>query len=388
MTEFQHPARLQQYRPLLLACEAIGWLHMTGKARIVFLQEHGGKKNNYDYKKWHEQEDPPFPWDDLLQWVKNNYQKSSTNNIEWPATLTAFISEHADGQSKPNLVGLLQAGHAMASGIEKNLPSATAKYLGQDVTHMWLSTAFGNPARNLLADPPELLTDVGWKRLLEQIKKLLTELKQLGENGFPNDIGGWWRWRNEAVGPEGWLRKAFTGTLAETRLPNNDVTLFDQSYVAASLFKSAAAGAILEGSSFPWEIKGKSGNEETNDRLKQQTRWRLLTIGIGADHYEARAVKIGDWTGARLAIDELFNQVCRLVEIELAVGSLLYRDGEICVFSFPGERFDHGKQGYQGGDLQISDWQRWLTEQIDGYARNANLEMPPYCHISEPSRSL
>ncbi len=378
MTGFQLPDTLRQHRPLLLACEAIGWLHMTGKARIDFLREHGGQKNNYDYKKWHEQENPPFPWDNLLQWVKNNYQKSSANNIEWPDTLTAFISEHADGKSKPNLVGLLQAGHAMASGIEKNLSADASKYLGQDVTHMWLSSAFGHPVRNLLDDPPALLTDVGWKRLLEQIEQLLAVLKQLGDNSSPNDIDGWWRWRDGTVGPEGWLRKAFTGTLAETRLPNNDVTLFDQSYVAAVLFKSAAASAILEDSSFPWYSNG----------LKQQTRWRLLTIGIGADHYEARAVKIGDWTGARLALDKFFTRVCKLVEVDLAVGSLLYRDGETCVFSFPGERFGHDKQGYQGGDLQSSDWQSWLTEQIDGYARDANLEMPPYCHISEPSRSL
>jgi CRISPR-associated Csx11 family protein len=380
MAEFQHPDTLRQHRPLLLALEAIGWLHMTGKANIDFLRAHGGQKNNYDYKRWHEQENPPFPWDNLLQWVKYNYQKSSVSNIEWPKTLKAFISEHADGKSKRNLVGLLQAGHAMASGIEKqSFPQRTVEYLGQDVTHMWLSTAFGHPVRNLLDDPPDLLTAVGWKDLLEQIKQLLTELQQLGVNGSPSDIDGWWSWRDGAVGPEGWLRKAFTGTLAETRLPNNDVTLFDQSYVAAALFKSAAAGAILEGSSFPWSC----------NRLKQQTRWRLLTIGIGADHYEARAVKIGDWTGARLALDEFFTKVRKLVEVDLAVGSLLYKDGETCVFSFPGERFGHDKkQEYQGGDLQIDEWQDWMAEQIDGYARDADLETPPYSSISKPSRSL
>ncbi len=70
------------------------------------------------------------------------------------------------------------------------------------------------------------------------------------------------------------------------------------------------------------------------------------------------------------------------------MGSLLYRDGEVCAFSFPGERFGHDQQGYQGGNLQIADWQRWLTEQIDGYAREAKFETPPYCSISEPSRSL
>lgn len=372
MTNVEAWDRLREHRPLLLACEAIGWLHMAGKARIDFLQMHGGQKNNYDYKKWHEREAPPFPWNDLAQWAKNNYQKSSGSNIEWPATLTAFISEHADSKSKPNLVSLLQAGHAMASGIEKNLPAVTSTYLGQDVTHMWMFSAFGTPLRNLLADPPEALTEAGWKRLLGQIATLLRELEALGGH-TADDLDGWWNWRKGAVGPDGWLRRAFTSTLAETRLPNNDVTLFDQSYVAAALFKSAVAGAVLEGNAFPW-----SGNG-----LKQETHWRLLTVGVGVDHYEARAVKIGDWTGARLALDDFFTKVRKLVEVDLAVGSLLYRDGGVCVFSFPGERLNH-----KGGDLRIADWQSWLTEEIDGYTRGADLEMPPYCRISDPSRSL
>jgi CRISPR-associated Csx11 family protein len=374
MTGFQSPDKLRQHRPLLLALEAIGWLHMTGKAKIDFLREHGGQKNNYDYKKWHEL----VPWDDRLKWVRDKYSDTLRDKVVWPQTLTEFITKHADGKSHGNLVGLLQAGHAMASGIEKqSFPQRTVEYLGQDVTHMWLSTAFGHPVSNLLADPPELLTEAGWKRLLEQIEGLLAKLKELGDQGSSNDLDAWQRWRDGAVGSDdGWLRKAFTSTLAETRLPNNDVTLFDQSYVAAALFKSAAAGAILEGSSFPWA----SGS------LKQQTRWQLLTIGIGADHFETRAVKIGDWTGARLALDKFFFKVRRLIEVDLAVGSLLYADGEVHVFSFPGERFDHQKQG---GNLDIGTWKNWLAEQIDDFARDANLETPPYCSISEPpSRAL
>jgi len=373
MSNFQLPDTLRQHRPLLLALEAIGWLHMTGKAKADFLRSHGGQ-GNYDYTKWHEQENPPFPWDDLLKWAKDYFElkkKFSLPNDPWPGTLTAFLTKHTGRDS--GILGLLQAGHAMASGIEKNLPKNTSKYLRQDATHMWLSTAFGHPIRNLLADSPELLTETGWRRLLEQIEQLLTELKRLGKRGFSNDLDGWCQWRESAVGTNGWLRKAFTATLAETRLPNNDVTLFDQSYVVAALFKSAVAGAILEGGSFPW-----------NDGiLKQQIRWRLLTVGIGTDHYEARAVKIGDWTGTRLVLDEFFRKVRKLIEVDLAVGSLLYADGEVCVFSFPGERFNQN-----GSDLQIEKWNKWLTDQIDSYAREAKLELPPYCSISKPSRSL
>jgi len=372
MNEFHLPEELRRYRPLLLALEAVGWLHMIGKAKVDFLRAHGGQ-GNYDYTRWHEQESPPFPWDDLLKWVKDKYPKNSSN-IEWPDALAAFIREHAEGKSKPNLVGLLQAGHAMASGIEKqSFPENTIKYLGQDATHMWSSTAFGRPVRNLLADPPELLTDTGWKGLLEQIEGLLIELKRLGEQGSSNDLAGWWRWRDGAVGPDGWLRRTFTGTLAETRLPNNDVTLFDQSYVVAALFKSAAARAILEGGSFSWN----------DENLKQQTRWRLLTVGIGADHFETRAVKIGDWTGVRLALNDFFRKVRKLVEVDLAVGSLLYADGKVCVFSFPGEQFNHNS-----GDLQIEEWNKWLSERIDEFAKKSEFETPPYCSICEPSRSL
>ncbi len=377
MSEFQPAETLRQHRPLLLALEAIGWLHMTGKARVDFLRDPEGKSGD---KQWHKELEDSL--DTIFDWLDQHLQKAYK---EWklPGSppnlknlLESMFQDFAEYQSKKNLVGLLQAGHAMASGIEKNLPKNTSKYLTQDATHMWLSTAFGQPVRNLLVDPPELLTEAGWKRLLGQIEELLKNLETLGNPTSPhttNDLDAWWHWRDDAVGPNGWLRKAFTCTLAETRLPNNDVTLFDQSYVAAALFKSAAAGAILEGGSFPWN----DGN------LKQQTRWRLLTVGIGADHYEARAVKIGDWTGARLALDEFFRKACRLVEVDLAVGSLLYADGEVCVFSFPGERFNHN-----GGDLQIKEWEKWLIEKIDSYAGEASLETPPYCSISEPSRSL
>src|SRR5690606_23599875 len=116
-----------------------------------------------------------------------------------------------------------------------------------------------------------------WSRLEEQIGALIDELAERVK--APNDVEKWIRWRESAVGRSGWLRRDFTTTLAETRIPNNDVTLWDQSFIAAALFKAAVAGAVLSGTSFEW------GNCS-----KANTRWRVLTIGIGAEHYEARAV--------------------------------------------------------------------------------------------------
>lgn len=48
MTSSPPATLLQTHRPLLLAMEAIGWLHMTGKAHVDFLREQAGQSSNYD----------------------------------------------------------------------------------------------------------------------------------------------------------------------------------------------------------------------------------------------------------------------------------------------------------------------------------------------------
>lgn len=386
---------LRQHRPLLLAMEAIGWFHMAGKARAEFLRRHGGEKSGYEERRWHQQETPPFSWDDLLGWVKQHYSSSNLAKA-WPNTFAAFTEKHADRD--PGVLGLLQAGHGIVSGIEKNLPTSTSGYLGQTIPHMWLSSPWGHPKRNLLADPPEILSPQGWKQLVNEIRRVLEELRDLGTQ-HEQDTALWQRWREGAIGEGSFIRRAFLATLAETRLPNNDVTLWDQSYVAAALFKSAVAGALVT-PSYPWteqqieqiaknlgvNLSSLSKNDReayVNSFIKGNTRWRLLTVALGTEHYEARAVKIGDWTGAQGAIEEFFRRVATLVEVDLAVGSLLYRDSSVAVFSFPGERFDESVPADW-----LKGWERWLQEQVDEIAHDLDLETPPYVHLSGATRSL
>jgi len=361
---------LRDHRPLLLACEAIGWLHMTGKAHPDFLRRHGGAGVQYDDLRCYQNQSPPFPWSDKLAWVRNG--PWAIPRDKWPTSLSELLEKHR--QRDGGLLGLLQAAHGMASGIEKNIPSASATYLEQDVAHMWLASPFGHPVRNLLNHPPPLLQPGGWRELLDRIQKLLDKLAALGNPDpphTPSDLDGWWQWREGAIGANGWLREAFLSTLAETRLPNNDVTLWDQSYVAAALFKSAVAGAVLAGNSFVWD-----------DQLKQQTRWRVLTVGFGTRHYEARAVKIGDWVGAQRDIERFFEQVRKLIEVDLAVGSLVYRDDETLAFTFPGQREDGKGSLY---DQQAKTLHEAIQQEVDLLAQGAELETPPLCLLSEKS---
>ncbi len=361
--------KLRESRPLLLACEAIGWLHMTGKAHPDFLRRHGRVAMSYESKKWHESLTPS--WDSRLAWLS-----SSNCGMPLPDRLTEFLQKYDAKQSERNLVGLLQAAHAMASGIEKNLPASASAYLGKDVTQMWLASPFGHPVRNLLDDPPPILTTGAFKGLLDRIGKLLDDLRKLAETAC-DDVDSWWHWREETIGGDGWLRKAFLSTLAETRLPNNDVTLWDQSYVAAGLFKSAAVGVLL------------APCKEWED-LKQNTRWRVLTVGLGSRHYEARAVKIGDWTGARRDIDNFFNQVRRLIEVDLAVGSLIYRDDETLAFTFPGLRFHATNQEPKGSldDASAGALRDAIAKEVETLAESRKFETPPVTLLSDSTRSF
>lgn len=362
---------LQDHRALLLGCEAIGWLHMAGKAHPDFLRHHGGAGVSYKEKGWHEHFDPG--WSDRLDWL------SKGNSLKWPASLVDFVQRYDEGCSVENLVGCLQAGHAMSSGIEKNVPTATSRYLQQDATHMWLVTAFGHPVRNLLADPPDVLRPGGWEKFLARIGALLDQMKQLGMNP-PEDAHPWWAWREEAIGAGGWLRRAFASTLADTRVPNNDVTLWDQSYVAAALFKSAVAGLVL--------LENRPNDAWKG--IKSETRWRVLTVGFGTEHYEARAVRIGDWAGARMDIERFFEDVRRLIEVDLAVGSLVYRDDQVLAFTFPGQRFDDEKdpKGRSFSNEAAEALREWIGAEVDKLAEKRKFETPPLCQLSRSTRSF
>ena len=93
MSAFAPAETLREYRPLLLAMEAIGWFHMAGKARSEFLRHHGGDRVDYRYEKWHDHETPPFPWDDLLGWVRSRFQSKVPSNA-WPGSFQEFTEKH------------------------------------------------------------------------------------------------------------------------------------------------------------------------------------------------------------------------------------------------------------------------------------------------------
>ena len=347
---------LRDHRSALLACEAIGWLHMAGKAHPDFMKQQAFDAANGG-----------TTWDEL-KWAANVIIKFGTLPNVGTQTITPSDLFEKHRQRSDGVLGLLQAAHAMASGIEKSTP---ADYQKQPLAETWLTTAFGHPVQNLTSTSPPA-TSGAWSNTETQIGALIDGLTARLKD--PANLDEWTKWRDSAIGPSGWLREAFTTTLAETRVPNNDVTLWDQSFIAAALFKAAAAGAVLSGTSFEW------GNGS-----KANTRWRVLTIGLGAEHYEARAVRIGDWTGTRDAIAAFFDEVCAFVEVDLAVGACVYRDERTLSFTFPGQRLD--SKG-SVDDTLAERLRASIEAEVDKLATTYAFETPPLVRLSPSTRSF
>ena len=354
---------LRDNRAALLVCEAIGWLHMAGKAHRDFVRQHA-KDADDGAKAWRYQ-----------RACSALYERFPTLSIGPNAIpVKNLFEKHADRKGAGGLLGLMQAAHGMASGIEKTYSSdKSTDYLKQPLANTWLTTPFGYPVQNLLGNSsPAILAPDAWSNLEAQIGTLIDKLAACVKD--PNNINEWVKWRNGAIGESGWLREAFTSTLAETRVPNNDVTLWDQSYIAAALFKAAVAGAVLSDNSFEW------GN-----KIKDNTQWRVLTVGIGAEHYEARAVRIGDWTGTRQEIAAFFNDVCTFIEVDVALGSCVYRDERTLAFTFPGERFD--RRGSVGDSL-AERLRESIEAKVDELAKRRDFETPPLVRLSSSTRSF
>lgn len=350
---------LRDNRAALLACEAVGWLHMAGKAHPDFVRQQASDMTSGGTSWTYEQ---------ALLSLCNRVGVVPSIGAE-TVPLQELFEKHTKN-SGGGVLGLMQASHAMASGIEKNTP---ADYQKQPSAQTWLTTAFGHPVQNLLgSSPPAILANGAWSKTETEIGALIDGLAARLKD--PTNLAEWRQWRDGAIGPSGWLRQAFTTTLAETRVPNNDVTLWDQSVIAAALFKAAVAGAVLSGSSFEW------GN-----RSKANTRWRVLTVGLGSEHYEACAVRIGDWTGTRDAIAAFFDEVCAFLEVELAVGACVYRDERTLSFTFPGQRLD-GKGSVENA---LAETLRTSIEaKVDELSKSHAFETPPLVRLSSSTRSF
>ncbi len=135
------------------------------------------------------------------------------------------------------------------------------------------------------------------------------------------------------------LRKYGSRHMAETRLPNNDVTLWQHSYSVASIFKALLADCLHKDS---WEHL----LSESKNLVHAQQELSMLAVRWDAQEWVGKSLRSFEVVGRELALQEMTNSVKEYLEEELAWGNEIYRDHTGICFLVPPAILEAHKEAF------------------------------------------
>lgn len=132
------------------------------------------------------------------------------------------------------------------------------------------------------------------------------------------------------------LRNSFSQALGDTRRPDNEVTLWDWSFVVAALYKTAIAMVVL-----------------TNENLNpSDICWKLFSLKVDSLEYLLNVDKISDLLVRREILRDAFDRIKHLLEEEYPLALEVYRDENGSIFVFPGLEDVLTYENVEGTSLQ------------------------------------
>jgi len=295
--------RLKAKREALYLAEVAAWLHMLGKCSKAFIK--GDHSKDLEIPA-----EAPDALKEVLReawwghrvWdILQDIQEISDCSYTSQESVARLMKKHRKiGGCLP---GLLQVAHGVGSGTEK--PSLD---IGANPSARYRSDAVG-----LEISPPSIyqVLQPYCSRLYENLADLLPP-PQRGESN-------WDAWLSNFVQK---VSAPFRHALADSRIPLNDVTLFDQTFTTVAAFKAALAQVILEGK---WHPPNK----------EPRYHWRFLHVGVDSEAWWGQAVRLNDGLSRKATLDAALNNVKHLLEFEIPLGMEIYRDENGSMFLMP-----------------------------------------------------
>ncbi|MBI4673597.1 MAG: CRISPR-associated protein Csx11 [Chloroflexi bacterium] len=295
-------------RDALLLAEVGAWLHMLGKFHEDFLNG----QHDLDIQIPPDLTSAHPALDKLL---REDWAGAIWNQMgipEFQATglgLFSLAEKHRDRNAPTGLQRLMQDAHGCGSGIEKGVLERFAP--GQTKT-VYSATAVGDePSR-----PIDLDTLQGKRKELYAF--LETQLQQLRGTNASVD---WAAFRKTFVQR---LEQDFRISVAETRRPLNDVTLFDQTAASVALLKAALAQNLLKGWTDPKQSK-----------VANKYHWRILRVGLDGLQFWGQTARVNDLLSRKMQVALALDQAKTLLEETYPLGAEVYRDENGSLFIVP-----------------------------------------------------
>ncbi|RKY56315.1 MAG: CRISPR-associated protein Csx11 [Candidatus Neomarinimicrobiota bacterium] len=301
---------LADKRNSLLLAEMAAWLHMFGKFHPDFLRGN----HNLDIQIPPDlKQDFPILYDLLTDdWTGKIWDRLGIPELQ-ASSLSIFdlIKEHRNRNAPTGLQRLMQDAHGRGSSTEKGVLNRFFPGQQKDV---FLSTAAGDER---LIDLQEVESQR--RNLYQFLQSKLQGLKR--ELQRPNGNVDWSTFRGELIAQ---IEKAFRVSVAETRRPINDVTLFDQTATSVAFLKAALAQNLLRG----WKDPQQSD-------VKKKYHWRILRVGLDGLQFWGKSAKLTDLLGRKESVKGALDAVQQLLEHDYPLGTEIYRDENGSLFIVP-----------------------------------------------------
>jgi len=188
------------------------------------------------------------------------------------------------------------------SGIDKGAPPKN-----QSLNNLWISNAFGSFKEKFTKDMCD-------SRRLKFLEKLWEKISSMGKKPGDFEHDDWLELRGYIFDE---VRNWYSHVLSDSRFPINDVTLWDQAYMTASLFKAAIAAIQLDNTKL---------DDYWDENKCRRIKWCILGVQydkLGLAEKALKAHYISSYRDASVMVD---NRVKEIIEEKYALGNEIYRD--------------------------------------------------------------
>lgn len=298
---------LANNRDALLLAEVAAWLHMLGKFHEDFLNGQYGLATQIPQDAVKN-----FPQlSKLLQdtwtgkiWAQIGVQEFQAENL----SIASLIEQHQNPNAPTGFERLMQDAHGRGSVSEKGV---LERFFSAQKGNVHLSTAFGYESAPFDLKWIQNTRQDFYRWLEEQLAHLKNKQAQVD----------WGRFRLVFLKK---IRELYPNTVAETRRPVNDITLFDQTFASVAVFKAALAQNIWGG----WK-------EPRQTNVADKYHWRILRVGMDGLQFWGTSSKLTDVLGRKAALEKALNRVQQILEEEYPMGTEMYRDENGSLFIVP-----------------------------------------------------
>ncbi|MCX7760364.1 MAG: CRISPR-associated protein Csx11 [Hydrogenothermaceae bacterium] len=172
------------------------------------------------------------------------------------------------------------------------------------------------------------------------------------------------------------MKSWYSNLLSDSRFPVNDVSLWDQAYMTASMFKAVLSQLILENCQ-------QIGNHNYF-KNPSSIRWRILGIQYDKLGLSEKGYKLASIKWYRKTIEEIDEEIKKILEVEYPIGNEIYRD-ETGIYFIVGEDLgkDNGEFAYLDEDLKNIE-----NKIVEVFKNKLEGEICPTILMTKASRGL